>query len=100
MHWNTCRVNLYVRRVSEHSALTVALNSCCTVTSHSVGREEVSVSVTTSSDYYSVCREALELAGNEVLGDDTASTAVDDYYIFHLIAGKELYLASVNLAHE
>ena len=79
MHWNTCRVNLYVRRVSEHSALTVALNSCCTVTSHSVGREEVSVSVTTSSDYYSVCREALELAGNEVLGDDTASTAVDDY---------------------
>ena len=60
-------MDLYVARVSEVSALTVALNGCCTVATHSVCREEVSVAVTAGSDYYGVSREALELAGNEVL---------------------------------
>ena len=45
-------MDLYVARVSEVSALTVALNGCCTVATHSVCREEVCVAVTAGSDYY------------------------------------------------
>ena len=52
------------------------------------------------NDYYSVCREALELAGNEVLSDDTACAAVYDYYVFHLVACVELYAARAHLLRE
>ena len=34
--------------------LAVALDSCCTVTTHSVCRKEVSVTITTGSDNYGV----------------------------------------------
>ena len=97
MNGDTCRVNLYVAGVCEVCTLAVALDGCSTVATHSVGREEVCVAITTSSDYHGVCREALELACNEVLGDNTASTSVNDYYVFHLVACVEAYAACVDL---
>jgi len=97
MNGDTGGVNLNVRGVSKVCTLTIALNGCCTVTSHSVGREEVGVSVTTSSDDNCVCREALQLTCYEVLGNDTTSTSVNDDYILHLITSVELHLAGIYL---
>ena len=96
MHRNTSWVNLNVRRISHHCALAEALNSCCAVTTHSVRREEVGVAIAASSDDDSVCAEALQLASHKVLGDDAASSAVNNHYILHLIAGEQLHLASLN----
>ena len=42
--------------------------------------------------------KALELAGHQVLGDDTAGTAVDDDHVVHLIAVVALYLAGMDHA--
>ena len=97
MNGDTGGVNLNIRGVSKVSTLTIALNSSGTVTTHSVCREEVSVTITTSSDNNCVSREALQLTSAEVLGNDTASTAINDDYILHFVTGIELYLTSVYL---
>ncbi len=100
MHWDTCRVNLNVRRICKVSTLAEALNCCSTVATHSVGREEVGVAVTTGGDYHSVCRETLQFACNEVLGDDAACATVNDNHVLHLVTGVEFHLAGINLAHQ
>ena len=61
---DTSRVNLNICGVSEYSTLAVARDSSCTVTTHSVGRQEVRVTVTTGSDYYGVSSETFQFAGD------------------------------------
>ena len=98
MNGDTGGVNLYVAGVSKVSTLAVALNGSGTVATHSIGREEVGVAITTGGDNHSIGREALELAAHQVLGNDTTGVAVNDYHILHLVAGVELHLASLNHA--
>ena len=97
MNGNTGGVNLNVRGICEVCTLTIALDSSCTVTTHSIGREEVGVTITTSSNHYGIGAETLQLTSNEVLGNDTTSTTVNDDYILHLVTGIELHLASLYL---
>ena len=97
MNGDTGGVNLNVRGICKISTLTIALNSGCTVTTHSVGRKEIGVTITTSSDDYGVGTEANQLTCAEIFGDDTTSTTINDHHIFHLITGIELHLTSLNL---
>ena len=97
MNGDTGGVNLNVRRICKVSTLAIALHSSGTVTTHSVGREEIGISVSTSSDNHSIGAETLQLTGYEVLGDDTTGTSVDDDHVFHLVAGVELYLSGIDL---
>ena len=97
MNRDTGGVNLYIRRICKICTLTIALNSCCTVTTHSVGRKEVGVTITTSSNNYGVGAEANQLTCAEILGDDTTGTTVNNHYIFHLITGIKLYLTGLYL---
>ena len=62
------------------------------------GAQEVGVAVTTGGDNHSVSGETLELTGHEVLGDDTAGTAVDNHHVVHLIAVVALNFAHIDLA--
>ena len=75
-------MNLNVRWVSEVSTLAVALDSCCTVTTHSVGREEVSVAINTGNDKYGVGRETLQLTwvnvGNLLIHIEEVSLTLKD----------------------
>ena len=87
MYRNTSRVNLNVCRICEYSTLAVARDSSCTVTTHSVSRQEVSVTITTSSDYYSVSGETFQFACYKIFCDDTAGTSVNDDNILHFVAG-------------
>ena len=97
MYRNTGWVNLNVRWISHVSTLTIALNSGCTVTTHSVGWKEVSVTIATSCYNNCVCSEALQLTSYEVLSNDTTCMTIDDNDILHLITCIELYLTSLNL---
>ena len=97
---NTGRVDLHICRVCHISTLAVALNSRCAVASHGVGREEISVSVTTCCDNHRICGEAFQFTCNEVLGDDTAGTTVHDHHVFHLITCKEFHLSGLHLCAE
>ena len=97
MNGDTSGVNLNVRGICKVSTLTIALYGSRTVTTHSVGREEIGVAVTASSDDNGISAEALQLTCCQVLGNDTTSAAVDDDHILHLIAGIELYLAGLYL---
>ncbi len=100
VHRDTCGVDLHIRGVGEVCALAVACHSGRTVATHSVGREEVCVTVSAGSDNHGVCCKAFELACNEILGDNTAGTAVNHNHIVHLIAVVALHLAKINLAVE
>src|SRR5574344_3159522 len=84
MNRNTCRVNLNESRVCEVSTLTVASHRCCTVTTHSVCTQEISVTVTTGCDNNCMSCKTLEFTCYKVFSDDTTCATVDDYYIFHL----------------
>ena len=100
MNGDTGGVNLNVRRICKVSTLTIALNGCRTVTTHSVCREEISVTITTSSNHHSVSAETLQLTSNKVLGNNTTSATINDDHILHLITGVELHLTSLYLARE
>ena len=89
MYRNTSRVNLNVCRICEYSTLAVARDSSCTVTTHSVSRQEVSVTITTGSDYYSVSSETFQFACYKIFCDDTAGTSVNDDNILHFVAGVQ-----------
>ena len=93
-------MNLHVARVGEISALAVARHCGSHVAAHSVGGEEVGVAISTGGDHHCVGRESLELSGDEVLGDDTAGTSVDNHHVKHLIAGVELHFSCVHLCGE
>ena len=90
-------MDLYVARIGEVSTLAIALNGSCTVAAHRVGREEVSVTITTGSDDHGIGREALQLAAHQVLGDDTTCVAIDNHHILHLITGVEFHLTLMHL---
>ncbi len=98
MYGDTGRVDLYVRRVGKHCSLTIALDSCGTVTSHRIGGEEVGVAVSASCDNDSISRESLQLTCHEVLSDNATCAAIDNNKVFHLITCEELYLASLYLS--
>ena len=97
MNRDTSGVNLHVGRIGKVSALAIALKSGCTIAPHSVGGEEVGVAVSASGNDHSVGREALKLAADEVLGNDTACTTVDNHEVFHFVAGEELHTSGVYL---
>ena len=94
---NTSRVNLHVCRISEERAFTVASHCSRAVTCHRIGRQEVSITVTTGSDNHSMCSKTFQFTGYQILGNDTAGTAVDDYHIFHFIASVQLDCACTYL---
>ena len=93
-------VDLCERGVSEVSTLTVALHSSRTVATHSVGREEEGVTITTSTDNYGMGRETLNLTSHKVASDDTTSAAIDDNEVKHLVASVEFYIFQLHLAAE
>ncbi len=100
MDRNTSRVDLDETWVCEVSALTVSLDGCRTVTTHGIGRKEIGVTVSAGGKADSVSAITLQLAGNEVLCDDTTATAVDDHNILNLGAGVKLHGAVVDLLHK
>ena len=100
MNGDTGGVNLHIGWIGKISSLAVALNGSSTVAAHGVGGEEVGIAITTGGDDHGIGGEALQLAGDQVLGDDTTGTAVDNHHIFHLVAGVELHLAGMYLCAE
>ncbi len=100
MYRNTGRVDLNETGVSEVSTLAVSLQGSGAVATHSVGGEEVGVAVSAGSEADSVSRVALELAGYQILGNDTACATVDDDDVLHLGTRVELYSAAVDLFHQ
>ena len=100
MNGNTGGVNLHIRGVGHVGTLAVALDSGRAVAAHGVGAEEVGIAVTAGGDDHGIGGEALQLASNEVLGDDTACAAVDNHHVLHLIAGVEFHLSGLHLCGE
>ncbi len=98
MNGNTRGVYLHVAGVGKVSSLAVALHGCGTVAAHCVGREEICVAVTAGCNNHSVGRETLKFACDEVLGDDSACTAIDYHHVFHLVACIKYHAAGLNLA--
>ena len=90
-------MNLHVRRIRHVSALAVALDGSRTVAAHGVGRQKVGVSVTAGGNHNGIGREAFQLTGDEVLGDDAPCMTVYDDDILHLVAGIELHLPGLDL---
>ncbi len=93
-------MNLNVRRIGKIGTLAVALNGSGAVAAHGVGGEEIGVAITTSGDDDGVGGESLQLAGDEVLGNDATCATVDNHHVFHLVAGVELHLAGLHLCRE
>ncbi len=100
MHGDTRRVNLNEAGIGEVGTLTIGLDGCGAVATHGVGRQEVSVAITAGGQTNGVTGIALELSGNEVLGDDATAAAVDDDDILNLCTGVELHGAVVHLFHQ
>ena len=100
MDGDTGGVNLNEARVSKVSTLTVCLDSSCAVATHSVGRKEVSIAITTGSQANGVSCIALELTADKVLGDDATATTIDDHNILNLCTSVELHGAIVHLFHQ
>ncbi len=94
---DTGGVNLYVGRIGKDGTLAVALYGSGAVATHRVGRKEVGITVTARSNDDGIGREAVQLACDEVLGNDATGATVDDDEVFHLITGEELHLSSLYL---
>ena len=73
--------------VGEVSTLLVALPGCRAVGGHCISREEEGVAIAPGADDYGMGCEALDLARDEVTGDDPSGTAVDEDDVEHLVAG-------------
>ena len=93
-------MNLNEAGVGEVGTFTIGLDGCGAVATHGVGRQEVSVAITAGGQTNGVTGIALELSGNEVLGDDATAAAVDDDDILNLCTGVELHGAVVHLFHQ
>ena len=98
MHGDAGGVNLNVRGIGHVSTLAVALDGSRTVASHGVGGKEIGVAVATGGDNDGIGAETLELAGHQVLGNDTAGAPVYNDKIFHLITCVELHLTGLDHA--
>ena len=97
---NTGRMDLREAGICEICTLAVALHSSGTVAVHSVGGEEIGISITAGGNHHGVCAEPFELAGDQVAGDDTLSLAVDDDEVEHLVTRIALYGTCGNLLVE
>ena len=86
--------------ICEASTLAVALHRGRTVAVHSIGAEEIGVSIAAGGQNHSVCTEAFDFAGSKVTGDDAFCLTVDNYQIKHFVAGEALHLAFGNLTVE
>ena len=93
-------MDLYHTGVGKVGTLLIAEPGGRSVACQSIGGEEVSITIATSSDYDSVSTEALQLTGHEVSSDDTASSTVNDHEVDHLITGVELYVTKPYLTHQ
>ena len=98
--WYAGGVYLHIGGVSKVGALAVASHGGAHVASHSVGREEIGVAIATGGDNHSMGGKALELAGDEVPGDDAACATVDNHHVVHLVAVVALHVAHLDLAVE
>ena len=94
---DTGRVDLREARVAEEGALAVALHRGGAVAVHGVGGEEIGIAVAARRDHDGVGAEALQLAGDEVAGDDALGLAVDDHQVEHLMTRVGLDAAVGNL---
>ena len=94
---NTGGVNLSEAGVSKTCTLAIALECSRAVRCHSVGRQEEYVTVATTCDYNCVSTKALQLTGYQVTSDDTASLAILNNYVEHLVAGVALNRAVSDL---
>ena len=72
--------------VGERGAAAVRAPGRGDVAAHRVGREEVDVAVAAGCEHHGVGGVALDLAGDEVPGDDPARLAVDEDDVQQLVA--------------
>ena len=99
-HGDAGRVDLRVAGVAEVGALAVRAPRRGDVAAHRVGREVEDVAVAAGREHDGVGEVRLDLAGDEVAGDDAAGLAVDDDDLEHLVAAEHLHRAGRDLALE
>ena len=80
-------VDLRVAGVGHVGALAVRTPRGGDVGAHRVGREVEDVAVAAGGEHDDVGEVGLDLAGDQVAGDDAAGLAVDDDDLEHLVAG-------------
>ena len=90
-------MNLYKCRIGKISALTITCYGCGAIASHSIGRKEISISIASCCNTYRMGREPNKFAGNQVFGNNTTCSAIDDNNIFHLITCIEFDCTLMNL---
>ena len=96
---NAGRVDLGEAGVGEQGAALVRPPRRGHVRVHGVGREVIDRAVSAGGEDHRVADVALDLAGDQVAGDDAARLAVDDDEVQHLAAGEEPDAALVHLPH-
>ncbi len=92
------RVDLRVAGVRHVGALAVRPPGGGHVRAHGVGGEEEDVAVAAAGEHDDVGEVGLDLAGDQVAGDDAARLAVDDDQLEHLVPGELLDGAGGDLA--
>ena len=98
MDRNAGRMDLRETGIGEISASLIALKGGGTVGIHSVGGKEIGISISSGGNDDGMRAEALELAGDEIAGDDTLGLAVHKYEVEHLVTGITLHRTGGNLA--
>ncbi len=91
-------VNLHVAGVGESGTAAVAHPGGAAVAVHGIGAQVVHVAVTTRGHHDGVGGIALQLAGDEVAGDDAACATILDDEVHHLVTLVEDDGAAGNLA--
>jgi hypothetical protein len=94
------RVDLRVAGVGHVGALAVRPPRRRDVGAHRVGRQEEHVAVPTGGEDDGIREVRLDLAGDEVAGDDAARATLGDDDLEHLVAGELLHRAGRDLTLE
>ena len=87
MYRNTGRMYLCETGICKVSTLAPALHSSGTVAVHSISGKKISISISTGSNNHRMCAKSLELAGNQVAGNNTLRFPVYNHQIQHLVTG-------------
>ena len=94
------RMDLREARVCEEGAALVGPPRRGDVRLHGVGREVVGRAVPAGREHDRVRGVRLDLARDQVAGDDPARLAVDDHEVEHLAAGEHAHGAGAHLPHQ
>ena len=97
---NAGGVNLGEAGIGEQRAALVRAPDGGGVAALGVGGEVVDVAVAAGAEHDGVGEVALDLAGDQVAGDDAARAAVDHDQVEHLGAREHLHLAEADLAFQ